>query len=281
MNESSGIDLRALLLGRLSPQATSDAEEKLVGDEEFFQEVMDAEDELIDEFISGSLSPEDREAFVQYEKHRPGMDERIRMRRAFLQAVQGAAAKATAPAAAVPLPASPRRKQHFWIYGLALAAAAVIAAVVFLYSSHKPAVQVASAPESSAAAPKASSPSPVEQTAPKALGTAILFFPQHVARGATQTAPLELQVGTRHEVEFELEVPAQAATASDPWSMTIANAHGVAVAQKGLHTRQLDSISFVVARFDPTTLAAGSYTVSLSPMQSSTASSTWDLKVIG
>jgi hypothetical protein len=278
MNESSEINIRAFLLGRLPEQASNKADEKLFADDAFLQEVTDAEDELIDDLVSDNLPPEERDAFVRYCEHRPGMEERIRVRKVFFAGLQREAQ--TEPASVDAKDPKPRARTiwQFLIPVTALAAIALVA-VTIVDRDHNHARQTATAPEASTA-PESVSPAPTVPETEKALGTAVLFFAQHVSRGATQSAPLQLRLGARHEVTFELELPAEASKNSGQWSLTVSNARGVEIDQKGLRPRQLDSISFVSARFDSTVLAPGEYTVSLSPMNAHPVSTTWALTVI-
>jgi hypothetical protein len=58
--------IRLYLLGQASPEDSSWLEEELLTDGELFQELLVAEDELIDQYISDQLTPTDRVSFKTY-----------------------------------------------------------------------------------------------------------------------------------------------------------------------------------------------------------------------
>src|ERR1044072_898640 len=58
--------IRAYLLGKLDPSNQRQTEERLLSDGDFFQELLLAEDDLIDQFANGRLSSHDRDDFEQY-----------------------------------------------------------------------------------------------------------------------------------------------------------------------------------------------------------------------
>jgi hypothetical protein len=54
-------EIRQYLLGTLSPERAAELEERLLIDSEVYEELLIAEDELIDQFIEGRMSPAERE----------------------------------------------------------------------------------------------------------------------------------------------------------------------------------------------------------------------------
>jgi len=54
-------EIRQYLLGTLSPERAAELEERLLLDSEIYQELLIAEDELIDQFIGGEVSPAERD----------------------------------------------------------------------------------------------------------------------------------------------------------------------------------------------------------------------------
>lgn len=279
MTPFSDADLRAYLLGRLDEPGAAVVEEKSIADEAFFEEIRNAEDELIDDFVRGELSPEDAERFARRNLRQAGMEERVLMRATFFAVLRGGAAGGPAAdsARSAALPRRPARR--FLIPGFALAAGVLIAVLVFAHWSSHPTAQLARAPLAAAAPQPSRSPS-VGLPGPEALDAATVFFPQRVSRGTAQPAPLQLRLGSRHEVKLELELPATASAASALWSVTIQDAHGIVLVRRGLRARQFDGIPFVSTSFDASALPPGSYRVSLSQRIAHPASTEWYLKTI-
>jgi hypothetical protein len=58
--------IRQYLLGQLSPAELPSVEERLLADSEFYEEVLIAEDELIDQYLGDTLSLRDRESFEEH-----------------------------------------------------------------------------------------------------------------------------------------------------------------------------------------------------------------------
>jgi hypothetical protein len=58
--------LRGYLLGVIPWQEASDIEQRLLGEEEFYEELLVAEDELVDLYVSDRLPPSDRERFESH-----------------------------------------------------------------------------------------------------------------------------------------------------------------------------------------------------------------------
>ncbi|HEX8559161.1 MAG TPA: hypothetical protein VF668_13740 [Pyrinomonadaceae bacterium] len=134
-------ELRRYLLGALAEEAGRGVEERLMTEEDFLEEVAAAEGELIDDYVAGRLSGDER---ARFEGHFLSTDARRRQ----LKFTQTLSRYANAPAAALAAPASARgaaartfgeRLRGFWggltpalRAGVALAALAVIVCALWL-----------------------------------------------------------------------------------------------------------------------------------------------------
>ena len=78
------------LLGRARPEDVPSLEERLVTDGEFYEEVLIAEDELIDQYLSGELSESERERFEHHFLLTPERERKVRFGQAFNQYVRAA-----------------------------------------------------------------------------------------------------------------------------------------------------------------------------------------------
>lgn len=152
-------EMRQFLLGTLSEDARRQAEERLMTEEVFMEELTLAEGELIDDYVGERLSAAER---AEFERHFLSTEERRRQLR-FTQSLSRYA-NAHAPAAAVaadvakpgatrepsprPAPTFGERLRAFWVglsaparAGMALACVAVIVGAVWLTrpTAHSPA----------------------------------------------------------------------------------------------------------------------------------------------
>ncbi len=84
------------LLGLSGPEALASLEEQIVTDSEFYDELQIAEDELIDQYLSGELSETERERFEHHFMRQPERQKKVRFGQALTQYVQ---LKASLPAA--------------------------------------------------------------------------------------------------------------------------------------------------------------------------------------
>ena len=142
--EDSQREIRSYLLGGLHPEAGRRVEERLLTEDAFMEELVLAEEELIDDYVARRLSAGER---ADFERHFLSTEERRRQLR-FAQAL-GRYADAHAPPDAEPAggkerrtPAGPtfgEKLRAFWgglspagRGGLALAASAVVVLAVFL-----------------------------------------------------------------------------------------------------------------------------------------------------
>lgn len=74
---------RRYLLGRLVETDCEGFEKELLTSDDLFEEVLIAEDELIDQYLRGELDPEERTAFEQHFLATPDRHEALRFGRAF------------------------------------------------------------------------------------------------------------------------------------------------------------------------------------------------------
>ena len=78
-NEKSLEDLRLWLLGLLPEQDSRSLEEGLITDAELYEELFIVEEELIDDYIAGRLSADERSAFEAYFMNSPERQEQFRI----------------------------------------------------------------------------------------------------------------------------------------------------------------------------------------------------------
>jgi hypothetical protein len=93
------------LLGRLPDRERAPTESSLFEDEAFYEEVREVEDTLIDRYMAGELSPDDREAFERHFANSPSRRERIAFARTLATAPvlpEGVHAAAGAPSGVSP-----------------------------------------------------------------------------------------------------------------------------------------------------------------------------------
>ena len=122
-NEKAVAEVRPWLLGLLSEQESRSLEERLITDSGLYEEVFIVEEELIDDYIAGRLSTDERTAFESYFMNSPERQEQFRIANALRVYIGDA--KKTESSTEV------RRRWPFAAMSLA-AAAVVIAALVWL-----------------------------------------------------------------------------------------------------------------------------------------------------
>jgi len=120
VNEKALEELRLWLLGLLPEQESRSFEERLITDSELYEEVFIAEEELIDDYITGRLSADERKAFESYFMNSPERQEQFRIANALRVYIGDA--KVT----------KVKRRWPFAAMSLA-AAAVVIAALVWIW----------------------------------------------------------------------------------------------------------------------------------------------------
>ncbi len=123
--------IREYLLGKSSSEDSAFVEERLIGDEEFYQQLLVVEDELVDQYLAGSLPEPEKEPFENYFLATPERREKLRFTRNLKKYVSRAEVDRT-PVAEYVAP-TPKRVP-FWLnpivtYSLAAAAVVVVAFV--------------------------------------------------------------------------------------------------------------------------------------------------------
>jgi hypothetical protein len=124
--------IREYLLGKSSSEDSAFVEERLLGDDEFYQQLLVVEDELFDQYLAGSLPEADKGPFENYFLATPERREKLRFTRNLTKYVSRAGAD-VAPPVAVEVTPTPKRFS-FWpnpivAYSLAAAAVVVVALV--------------------------------------------------------------------------------------------------------------------------------------------------------
>jgi anti-sigma factor RsiW len=71
-------EIRRYLLGTLSPEQAAELEERLLSDEEVYEELLIVEHELVDQFLSGELSATDRERIESHFLRAPERQDQLR-----------------------------------------------------------------------------------------------------------------------------------------------------------------------------------------------------------
>lgn len=266
MNSSfSAETIREFLLDRLSLEQAEPLEEQMVRDEAFFAEVQDAEDDLIDEYVLESLEPADAERFRERINRNPDLQDRVALRRALIGHLQrSAAAPAAAPVQFTP--ARGRRWDRFLIPGFALALLALF--VVSFVALRK---------EGSRSQIAQTTAAPAPDGVPASSAAAVLFLPDHVARGAAQQ-PSVLHSGGAGVVKLELETAA--ADPSQRWQVSVSAGQQTVYSAQNLVPRQAGVVSYVVAEVPAAQLPPALYTVTLSPQSGAIPPSSWDLQVV-
>jgi hypothetical protein len=115
LNRNDPETIRRYLLGQLAEENVQEIEQRLLAEDDLFQELEVAEDELVDEYVAGELTPPDRAAFEGYFLSIPERAQNLTFARALLTHVS----KKTALEAARPQPVSPAGLS--WFEGLSLA----------------------------------------------------------------------------------------------------------------------------------------------------------------
>src|SRR3712207_528087 len=93
---------RLYLLGELDPEARERVEERLMLDAEAYEELMIAEDELIDRYLGGRLDERERESFLQHFLLTPGRRQKLDFARTFRAYVADHAGRPSAAASGGP-----------------------------------------------------------------------------------------------------------------------------------------------------------------------------------
>jgi len=97
LHEEEGT-LRRYLLGMLDDEGQARVEERFLADRDFREQILVAEEEFIDDYLSGELSEQERESFDEYFLQTPQQRQKLRIAKAIR--------RFAAEAAAVPAPPS-------------------------------------------------------------------------------------------------------------------------------------------------------------------------------
>lgn len=133
--------IREYLLGQSTSEDSVRVEERLWEDDDVYQELLIVEDELVDQYLAGLLTNEERESFENHFAASPDRREKLRFARNLKKYVSRVEADRASVADdphivsdrnAAPVPVRPRKKLWIWpnpnpIPSYALAAAVVIA----------------------------------------------------------------------------------------------------------------------------------------------------------
>ena len=131
--------IREYLLGKSTSEDSALVEERLLGDDEFYQQLLVVEDELVDQYLAGLLPDSEREQFETYFLATPERREKLRFTRNLKKYVSSAEADRASIADYTdvvperntsPAPNRPLKRFSFWsnpILSYSLAAAAVVA----------------------------------------------------------------------------------------------------------------------------------------------------------
>lgn len=99
--------VRLYLLGLLPAAEQQPLEERLFTDDAFYEEILIAEDELIDQYLAGRVAPSERERFEEHFLTTPERWQKLRFARALRRRVAGVGPVGVEPAAE---PAEPSRE---------------------------------------------------------------------------------------------------------------------------------------------------------------------------
>ena len=106
--------IRRYLLGQASPQDHAAFEEQYFADEDVFEDLTAAENDLIDDFVRGALSRDDRAQFLSYFLTTPERRERVAFARSLFEY---AASETAAGASAGPSALLPAKPPHPMVIG--------------------------------------------------------------------------------------------------------------------------------------------------------------------
>ena len=126
------ITIRQYLLGQLGEEGQQDIEQRLLREDDLFQELEIAEDELVDDYVAKELEPADRQRFEQYFFSTPEREHKLR----FATTLHRYASKKTVANSAAEISVLPadlnwlERMQFAWAGQPQLLRIAVIAAVL-------------------------------------------------------------------------------------------------------------------------------------------------------
>ena len=128
-NESA---LRKYLLGTLESQGCDEIEEQLLSNEEFARLIDLIEDEIIEEYVDGSLSPKDQQAVETYFLRPPSRQKKLKFARMLRTQFYEEAEVESMPTS---IPSPPHRTWLSWATAGALAAMFVVTTSLGIYTT--------------------------------------------------------------------------------------------------------------------------------------------------
>lgn len=136
--------IRQYLFGQASPEDSSQLEDRLLTDGEFYQELLIVEDEIIDLYVSGELSESERESFETHFLLAPEHQQKLRFARSLKKYVNSlgtaqphkdtATDESSAGVAEVDEP-PPRKRLSFLPFGSPIVSYALAAAILLIVGS--------------------------------------------------------------------------------------------------------------------------------------------------
>ncbi|HZZ37562.1 MAG TPA: hypothetical protein VFE06_00425 [Acidobacteriaceae bacterium] len=260
-------EFRDFLLDRLPPEQAEAIEERMFQDETYFSDLQDAEDELIEEYVTEELDPSETQLFRARVERDPNLQQRVAIRRVLIRTLQRSASEAAAPAVRR---FSLRFRSRFLVPGFALAI------LILGFVSWK-AIHRRELPSQATGTPAQGSTG----NRPEAMlqAAAAIFLPAHVARGASRQTSV-LHLGGAAIVKLELETPS--ADAAARWEVRVTSESGSVFSVGDLAPQQAGVVSFVVAQVPALQLPPKVYQVTLAPQSASSGAvpSSWELQVV-
>jgi hypothetical protein len=262
-------EFRDFLLDRLPPEQAEAIEERMFQDEAYFSDLQDAEDELIEEYVTELLDPADARLFAVSVDQDPKMRERVAIRRALIRTLQDSAVEAAVASAA---PARRAMWGRFLVPGFALA-------ILILFFVSWEAMHRRELPLQATGIPAPAQGSTGTRQQAMSQASVVLFLPAHVARGTSQQTSV-LHLGAAALVKLELETPS--ANASARWNVRVSNGRDSVFSAGSLAPQQAGVVSYVVAQVPTSQLPPKEYQITLAPQSPSSgaALSSWDIQVV-
>ncbi|MGA8531551.1 MAG: hypothetical protein WB622_17660 [Acidobacteriaceae bacterium] len=273
MNSSpNSKEFRDFLLDRLPLRQAEAIEERMFQDEAYFSDLQDAEDDLIEEYVTESLDRADADLFGSRVQRDASLQERVAIRRALIRTLQRSESEAAAVMPATGARPHGRMWGRFLVPGFALAI--LILFLVSWEAVHREGLRATGTPSAAPAQGSAGT-----QQEAMSQSAAVVFLPAHVARGAAQQTSV-LHLGTAALVKLELETPS--ADASARWKVRISAGSASVFDAGDLVPRQAGVVSYVVAEVPASQLPPKMYQITLSPQSTSSGGtpSSWDLQVV-
>ena len=232
------------LAGRLTESERSLFEERLLSDQEFSDAIAVLEQEAIDAYAMGSLSPEEASSIRPWIEGSLRRQERVKMARAFLTARQTTSI----------------RKRYLTAI-LATAACILVAAGATLLRMHRPSEKVgpASLPERARSAVSAPPHDTSSQDGIATKPAVILVIAERI-RGERPTATYQIP----REAPVELQILLPSGTKSQTYSLeviSLSKEHGVLLKRDNLQPRTEAGQVYIAASFAPDALPPATYEV--------------------